>query len=393
MTDREVYIASAARTPVGAFQGALSDVSATELGATALRAAVERAGVPREAVEHTYMGCVLPAGLGQAPARQASRGAGLPDRTGAVTVNKVCGSGLYSAILGTRSILLGEADVIAAGGMESMSQAPYLLTKARQGYRMGNGEIVDSMIYDGLWDPYNDFHMGKAGELCAREYRLDREAQDEYASESYRRALAAQEEGAFAREIVPVTVRTRKGEVEVTEDEEPKRAKLDKMGQLRPAFDKEGTITAANASKIDDGAAAVILASKKAVDEHGLKPIARVLGYGGHAQAPEWFTTAPVGAVQQTLSRIGLKADDIDLWEVNEAFSAVAMAVGKDVGIARDRLNVRGGAVALGHPIGASGARILVTLLHAMEDRDVRRGLATLCLGGGEAVALAVERV
>ncbi|MFW5876023.1 MAG: thiolase family protein [Myxococcota bacterium] len=393
MTQREVFIVGAARTPIGAFSGALAEVPSTQLGATALRAALERAGVNPELVDHTFMGCVLPAGLGQAPARQASKAAGMPNATGAVTINKVCGSGLYAGILGTQNILLGDADIIAAGGMESMSRAPYLLPKARQGYRMGNGEIVDGMIVDGLWDPYNDFHMGRAGELCAREYAFDREAQDEFATESYRRAIGSQKEGAFEREIAPVTIQSRKGDVTVAEDEEPQRAKLDKMGQLKPAFEKEGTITAANASKVNDGGAAIVLASGEAVKKHGLKPLARVLGYGGHAQAPEWFTTAPVGAIKKTLTRLDLEPKDIDLWEVNEAFSAVAMAVAKDVGIDHQRLNVRGGAVALGHPIGASGARILVTLLHAMADRQARRGVASLCLGGGEAVALAVERV
>jgi acetyl-CoA C-acetyltransferase len=339
------------------------------------------------------MGCVLPAGLGQAPARQAAKAAGIPDSVPAVTLNKVCGSGLYASILGTKSILLGDADVVVAGGMESMTGAPYLLPKGRTGYRMGDGKVVDSMIRDGLWDPYNDFHMGNAGELCAREYRFSREAQDEYAKESYRRALAAQKEGAFEREITPVTIQTRKGDVTVSEDEEPGRGKLEKMGGLRPAFSKEGTITAANASKVNDGAAAVILASGKAVESHGLTPLAKVVSYGGHAQAPEWFTTAPVGAIQNALDRAQLKHADIDLWEINEAFSVVAMAVMKDAGIDHARVNVRGGAVALGHPIGASGARLITTLVHAMKDQGGRRGVASLCLGGGEAVALTVESV
>jgi acetyl-CoA C-acetyltransferase len=393
MSERDVFIVGAARTPIGAFLGGLADVPATVLGSAAIGAAVQRSGLSLDHVGQVYMGCVLPAGLGQAPARQAARGAKLPDRVPATTVNKVCGSGLYSAILGTKSIRLGDAEVVVAGGLESMSRAPYLLDRARQGLRMGHGQVTDAMVFDGLWDPYNDFHMGCAGELCAREYELSREAQDDFARTSYERALAAQKEGAFDREIVPVTVKTRQGEVQVTQDEEPGRGRLDKMPSLRPAFEKDGTITAANASKVNDGAAAVVLASGEAVHKHGLTPLARVLGYGGHAQAPEWFTTAPVGAIQNALGRLGLEAKDIDLWEVNEAFSAVAMAVMRDVGIDHGRLNVRGGAVALGHPIGASGARILVTLLHAMADRSARRGLATLCLGGGEAVALVVERV
>jgi acetyl-CoA C-acetyltransferase len=393
MAEREVFIVAAARTPIGAFQGALADVPATELGATAIRAALERAGIEGKDVGETYMGNVLPAGLGQAPARQAAKAAGIPDSVPAVTLNKVCGSGLYASILGTKSILLGDADVVVAGGMESMTGAPYLLPKGRTGYRMGDGKVVDSMIRDGLWDPYNDFHMGNAGELCAREYRFSREAQDEYAKESYRRALAAQKEGAFEREITPVTIQTRKGDVTVSEDEEPGRGKLEKMGGLRPAFSKEGTITAANASKVNDGAAAVILASGKAVESHGLTPLAKVVSYGGHAQAPEWFTTAPVGAIQNALDRAQLKHADIDLWEINEAFSVVAMAVMKDAGIDHARVNVRGGAVALGHPIGASGARLITTLVHAMKDQGGRRGVASLCLGGGEAVALTVESV
>lgn len=393
MTGREVFIVGAARTPIGAFQGALADVTAVQLGATAIRAALERSTVPSEAVGETYVGCVLPGGQGQAPGRQAARAAGLPDATPAVTVNKVCGSGLFAATLGAKSILLGDAEVVVAGGMESMTNAPYVLPKARSGYRMGHGELRDLMIHDGLWDPYHDFHMGKAGELCAREYGFTRDAQDAFAKESYRRALAAQDAGAFRSEIAPVTIKGRKGDVVVSEDEEPKRASLDKMGTLRAAFEENGTITAANASKINDGAAALVLASGEAVRKHGLRPIARVLGYAGHAQAPEWFTTAPVGACKNLLGRLGLAADDIDLWEINEAFSAVAMAAMRDLSIPHEKVNVRGGAVALGHPIGASGARVLVTLLSALTDLGKKRGIATLCLGGGEAVAMAVERV
>jgi len=281
---------------------------------------------------------------------------------------------------------------VVAGGMESMTNTPYLLPKARGGYRMGNGQIIDGMVHDGLWDPYNDFHMGMAGELCARELDFSREAQDAFAKQSYERAQAAQAAGKLAPEIVPVTIKTRKGETTVAEDEEPKRARLDKMAKLRPAFDKNGTITAANASKINDGAAALVLASGEAVKKHGLTVLARVVGYGGHAQAPEWFTTAPVGAIQRALTRTSLSTEDIDLWEINEAFSCVTMACAKKVEIDLDRTNVHGGAVALGHPIGASGARILTTLLYAMADRDQKRGLATLCIGGGEALAVVVER-
>ena len=393
MASREVFIVGAARTPIGSFQGALSDVSAVELGSVAIRAALERAGVSADAVDETFMGNVLTAGVGQAPARQAAKAAGVPDRVPATTVGKVCGSGLQSVILGTKSILLGDAEVVLAGGMESMTNAPYLLPQGRGGFRMGHGQVVDSMIHDGLWDPYKNWHMGNAGELCARELSFSREAQDVFSKASYQRALAAQERGDFAKEIVPVTVKTRKGEVVVAEDEEPKRANLEKMATLRPAFDKAGTITAANASKINDGAAALILASGQAVKERGLTPLARVVGYGAHAQAPEWFTTAPVGAIEAALKRTGLGKDDVDLYEVNEAFAVVAMATMQKVGIDHARVNPRGGAVALGHPIGASGARILTTLLYTMKDLGKRRGLATLCIGGGEAVAVIVEAV
>lgn len=393
MASREVFIVGAARTPIGSFQGALADVSATELGSVAIRAALERSGVSPEAVDETFMGNVLTAGLGQAPARQAAKAAGIPDRVPATTVGKVCGSGLQSVILGTKSILLGDAEVVLAGGMESMTNAPYLLPKARGGFRMGHGQVVDSMIHDGLWDPYHDWHMGNAGELCARELNFSREAQDEFAKASYQRALAAQERGDFAKEITPVTIKTRKGEVVVSEDEEPKRGNIEKMPSLRPAFDKAGTITAANASTLNDGASALILASGEAVKARGLTPIARVVGYGGHAQAPEWFTTAPVGAIEAALARTKLGKDDIDLYEVNEAFAVVAMATMQKIGIEHAKVNVRGGAVALGHPIGASGARILTTLVYAMKDLGKKRGLATLCIGGGEAVAVIVEAV
>ncbi|MCU0676524.1 MAG: thiolase family protein, partial [Myxococcota bacterium] len=296
-------------------------------------------------------------------------------------------------VLGTKSIRLEDAEIVVAGGMESMTKAPYLLPQAREGYRMGNGSIVDSMVHDGLWDPYGNFHMGNAGELCAKELGFSREAQDEFAKASYERALAAQKAGHFAKEIAPVTVKGRKGDVVVDADEEPGRGDFSKMPGLRPAFQKDGTITAANASKINDGGAALILASEAAVKKHGLVPRARIVGYGGHAQAPEWFTTAPVGAIEKTLARTGLSTNDIDLWEVNEAFSVVSMACITKANVPHDKMNVWGGAVALGHPIGCSGARILVTLLHALEARGGKRGLATLCIGGGEAVAVVIERV
>ncbi len=390
---REVFIASAARTPVGSYLGTLGAQSAPELGATAIRAALERAKLAPKQVEEVFMGNVLSAGIGQAPARQASLKAKIPDTVPTTTVSKVCGSGLQAVVFGAKTILLGDADIVVAGGMESMSNVPYYLTKARTGYRMGDDKIVDGMIFDGLWDPYGNFHMGVAGELCAREYGLSREAQDEFARESYRRAVAAQKEGLFTAEIAPVEIPQRKGNPIVSaDDEEPGRGDPEKFGMLRPAFKDEGTITAANASSINDGAAAVVLASEKALNAHGLTPLARVVGYGSAAQAPEWFTTAPVKAIEATLAKTGVKKDDIDLWEINEAFSCVGMACTRLAGLDPSKVNVRGGAVALGHPIGASGARILTTLLYAMQDRDAKRGLATLCIGGGEAVAMIVER-
>ncbi len=392
MSTPEVYICSAVRTPIGAFQGSLADVSATRLGATAVRAAIERAKIAPGDVGEVYLGNVLTAGEGQAPARQASIYAGIPDSVPCTTVGKVCGSGLMSVVLGTKSIRLGDADVVVAGGMESMSNVPYLLPNARKGYRMGNQSVVDGMVFDGLWDPYHDYHMGMAGELCARECNIPRDAQDDFARESYRRALAAQAEGKFNAEIVGVEIVGRKGTVTVTEDEEPRKGDPAKLATLRPAFDKNGTITAANASKINDGAAALVLASGDAVRRHGLTPLARVVGYGSVAQAPEWFTTAPAVAIQRTLTRLGLTLGDIDLFEVNEAFAVVALAVAQKTGLDLAKTNVHGGAVALGHPIGASGARILATLVHAMVLRNARRGLATLCIGGGEAVAVVVER-
>jgi acetyl-CoA C-acetyltransferase len=388
-----VFIVGAARTPIGAFLGSLSAISAPRLGAVAIRAALERARITPDLVGEVFMGNVLSAGIGQAPARQASIYGGIPNTVPCTTVNKVCGSGLQAAVLGAKSLLTGDADIVVAGGMESMSNVPYYLTGARNGYRMGDGKVVDGMLFDGLWDPYNDFPMGKAGELCAKEYGLDRKAQDAFARESYERARKATASGAFAAEIVPVPVPQKKGEpLLVAIDEEPDKGDPAKFDKLRPAFDPEGTITAGNASSIDDGAAAVVLASGAAVKRHGLEPLARVVGWGAAAQAPEWFTTAPAKAIEGTLARLSLSAKDIDLWEINEAFSCVAMACTRLVKIDPERVNVRGGAVALGHPIGASGARVLVTLLHAMRDLGQKRGLATLCIGGGEAVAMVVER-
>jgi acetyl-CoA C-acetyltransferase len=388
-----VYVVSAARTPVGAFLGSLSSLAAPRLGAVAIQAALERAKLAPEAVDEVFMGNVLSAGIGQAPARQASIFAGLPNTVPTTGVSKVCGSGLQAVVLGARAVALGDADVVVAGGMESMSNVPYYLPKGRTGYRMGDGAIVDGMIFDGLFDPYHKFPMGEAVELCAKEFAISREAQDAFAHESYRRALAAQKDGSFKSEIAPVEVSGGKGEKTlVAEDEEPKRYLPEKMPGLKPAFKKDGTITAANASKIDDGAAAVVLASERAVKERGLRPLARVVGYGSAAQAPEWFTTAPAVAIDKTLAKLGLRTGDIDLYEINEAFAVVTMACSTKCGLDPVAVNVRGGAVALGHPIGASGARVLTTLLYAMEQKNAKRGLATLCIGGGEAVALVVER-
>jgi acetyl-CoA C-acetyltransferase len=392
MTSREVFICSAVRTPIGAFQGALADVVAPRLGAVAIKAALERAKVSAAEVGEVYMGNVLSAGVGQAPARQASLYAEIPNTVPCTTVGKVCGSGLMSVVLGAKSVLLGDAEVVVAGGMESMSNVPYYLPTARKGMRMGNQTVVDGMVHDGLWDPYKNFHMGNAGEICAKERNISRDAQDAFAKESYRRAIAAQREGRFDAELTAVTVAGRKGDVVVSVDEEPGRGDPEKMASLKPAVDKAGTITAANASKINDGASALVLASGDAVKRLGLTPLARVVGYGGAAQAPEWFTTAPAKAIDVTLKKLGLTVADIDLWEVNEAFAVVALAVGQEAGLDLAKVNVHGGAIALGHPIGASGARVLTTLVHAMTSRGAKRGLATLCIGGGEAVAVVIER-
>jgi acetyl-CoA C-acetyltransferase len=388
-----VYIVSAVRTPIGTFLGSLADLTAPKLGSAAIKAALERAKVSPDRVDEVFFGNVLSAGIGQAPARQASRGAGLPDKVPTTTVSKVCGSGLQSVVFGARAIALGDAEVVVTGGMESMSNAPYYLQKARSGYRMGNGELVDGMIYDGLWDPYSNTHMGQSGELCAKEFGFTREAQDDFTKESYRRALAAQKEGKFADEIVAVEVPQRKGDPKRVElDDEPGRGDVAKMGTLKPAFAKDGTITAANASKINDGASAVVLASERAVKEQGLTPLARIVGYGAAAQAPEWFTTAPAVAIDETTKRLGIAKSDIDLYEINEAFAVVAMACAQKCDIDLARVNVNGGAVALGHPIGASGARILTTLVHALRGRSAKRGLASICIGGGEAIAMVLER-
>ncbi len=389
---KEVVITSAVRTPIGSFQGALAPLSAPALGAVVVREAVRRAGAQPDQVERVYLGCVLSAGLGQAPARQAAIHAGLPVSVGAVTINKVCGSGLQAVMFARREILVGDAEVIVAGGMESMTNAPYVIPTARGGLRMGHGKIVDSMIHDGLWDPYSDVHMGTCGDKVAERYSFSREDQDDFAKRSYERALAAHEQGKFKEEIVPVEIPQRRGDpLVVDRDEEPGRANLAKMASLRPAFAKTGTVTAANASTLNDGAAALLVTSGEKADALGLTKIARVVADASVAVEPEWFTIAPVHALAKLYERTGTKPGDWDLYEVNEAFSGVTMAAIKEHNLDPDRVNVHGGAVSLGHPIGCSGARVLVTLLHALRDRGEKRGVATLCIGGGEAVALAVE--
>ena len=388
-----VVILSARRTPIGAFQGVLAPVTAPQLGAAAIRGAIESAGITPEQVDEVIMGCVLPAGLGQAPARQAALAAGIPNSIPATTMNKMCGSALKAIMMAADQIRAGEAGVMVAGGLESMTNAPYLLPKARSGYRMGHGEVLDHMFYDGLQSAWDGQMMGCFAENTAGRYQFSRADQDAFAAESVRRALAAVESGAFAKEIVPVTVKGRKGEVVVDRDETPFTCDIAKIPQLKPAFRKDGTVTAASSSSISDGAAAVVLASESAAAKIGAKPLAKIVAYASHSQEPEWFTIAPVGAIQKVLARTGWKASDVDLFEVNEAFATVAMSAAKEIGIAADKLNVNGGACALGHPVGATGARIVATLLHALIARGGRRGIASLCIGGGEAVAIAIERV
>jgi acetyl-CoA C-acetyltransferase len=389
---KNLVVLSAARTPVGSFLGKLSSLPAPALGSVAIRAALERAGVKPDEVEQVVFGNVLQAGQGQAPARQASLGAGIPNSVPCVTVHKVCGSGMRAVMDVGNAIQAGEYDVAVAGGMESMSNAPYLLDKGRSGLRMGHGTLVDSMIKDGLWDPYKDQHMGNCAELCVAKYKFTREEQDAFALESYKRSQNATKSGAFADEIAPVEVPQKKGDaLRVDADEEPFSAPLEKMPTLKPSFQKDGSVTAANSSKINDGAAALVVTSEEKAKEKGWKPIARIVAHAGVAQAPEWFTTAPVGAIQKLLAKTGLKVEDIDLWEINEAFAAVAMAAIKELNLPADRVNVHGGAVALGHPIGASGARILTTLIHALRKQGKKRGIAAICIGGGEATAMLVE--
>ncbi|HEY6578503.1 MAG TPA: acetyl-CoA C-acyltransferase, partial [Rhizomicrobium sp.] len=391
MSANDTVILSGARTPMGAFQGELASKSAPELGAAAISAALARAELAPEQIEETLMGCVLPAGVGQAPARQASRFAGLPDSVPCTTVSKVCGSGMKAVMIGGDQLAAGRANIVVAGGMESMTNAPYLLPKARGGYRLGHGEIKDHMFFDGLEDAYEHRLMGTYAEDAARHYQFTRAAQDSFATESLMRARRAQSDGAFAAEIVGVKISARGGESEVVLDEQPRRADPAKIPTLKPAFSKDGTVTAANSSSISDGAAALVLAREDFASKQGLKPLARIVAQASHAAEPRWFTTAPVGAIEKVLKQAGWSKDDVDLYEINEAFACVAMIAMRDLNLPHDKVNVNGGACALGHPIGASGARIIVTLLNAMERRGLKRGVAALCIGGGEATAVAIE--
>ncbi|HPA52156.1 MAG TPA: thiolase family protein [Thermoanaerobaculia bacterium] len=391
---KNVLVLSATRTPIGTFLGSLAPLTASEIGARALKSCLERTEIPGYRVDQVLLGNVLQAGQGQAPARQALIAAGLPRSTGAVTIHKVCGSGMRAVMDGANAIRAGEHEIVLAGGMESMSNAPYLLPKGRTGMRMGHGQLVDGMIHDGLWDPYKNVHMGNCAEMCAAKYAFTREAQDAFSMESYQRARRANDSGDFRAEMVPVSIEGKKGTVVVDRDEEPFATpleKLEKMGSLKPAFQKDGTVTAANSSKIDDGAAALLLATEAVAQETGAKPLGRIVSFASHAHEPEWFTTAPSFAAKKALEKAGIPLSQIDLFEVNEAFAVVTMAFVKDLEVDPNRVNVNGGAVAMGHPIGASGARILVTLLHALRARKKKYGLAAICIGGGEATAMVVE--
>jgi len=387
-----IVILSSVRTPIGSFQGDLAALPAPRLGAIAIQGALAKAGAEPGGVSDVFFGNVLQAGLGQAPARQAALYAGLQPSTRCATFNKVCGSGLEAVLAASRALTVGDATMAVAGGMESMSNAPYLLLKARSGYRLGHQQVVDGLINDGLWDPYNNLHMGNCAESCAAKYSFTRELQDAFAIESFRRANAAQKEGRFVQEITPVEITDAKGGVtRIETDEGPAKVKYDKIPSLKPAFQKDGTITAANASTLNDGAAALILTIDKHATAKNLKPVARIVAYGSHSQEPKWFTTAPVQAAQSALSKAGWNIKDVDLWEVNEAFAVVPMSFMKDLGVAHEKVNVRGGAIALGHPIGASGARILVTLIASLKERGLKRGVAAICIGGGEGLAMCIE--
>ena len=392
MDTNTTYICYAGRTAIGKMGGAFANTPAPRLAAAVVKDALEKTGLDGTSVDEIAIGQVLAGGVGQAPARQAALYGGLPQSVCATTLNKVCGSGIKTVMMGDQAIRLGDSDVVFAGGMESMTLAPHLLPGARAGYRFGKAEVLDHMQHDGLWDPYNDVPMGNCGEICAKEYSFTREQQDAFAIESYKRARLATENGFFKNEIVPVTIKNRKGEAIVETDEEPFSVDLEKLPKLRPAFDKDGTITAGNASSINDGAALVVLASEDALKKYDLKPLAKILGQASYAHAPQMFTTAPVHCIKKVLSKTNLSVSDIDLWEINEAFSVVPMAAMQELSIPKEKTNIHGGAVSLGHPIGCSGTRILVTLLHAMVRNEMKYGLATLCIGGGEASAVVVER-
>ncbi len=390
---KEVYIVSAARTPIGSFNGALSSISATKLGAAAIKGALDKIKLAPGEVQQAYMGCVLQGNLGQAPARQAAKFAGLPNETQCTTINKVCASGLKSIVIGAQNIMLGDAEVVVAGGMENMSATPYYLDQARTGYRLGNGTVIDGVVKDGLTDVYHQNHMGNSAELCAKEYNISREAQDAFAIESYTRAAKAWKAGNFTEEVTPVTVSSKKGDIVVSEDEEYKQVNFEKIPQLKPVFDKAGTVTAANASTLNDGAAALILMSKEKAEKLGLKPLARIIGYADAEQAPEWFTTTPSKAIPAAVAKAGLKMSDIQYFEINEAFSVVSIANNQLMNLDPTKVNINGGAVAIGHPLGASGARIVVTLLNVLKQQNARYGAAGICNGGGGGSAIVIERL
>ncbi|MCC6864798.1 MAG: acetyl-CoA C-acetyltransferase [Ignavibacteria bacterium] len=391
---KEAVIISGARTPIGSFNGGLSGFSATQLGAIAVKEAIRRAEIKPEEIDEVLIGNVLQGGLGQAPARQASIAAGIPNTVSATTINKVCGSGLKSVMFGQQAIKSGDAEIIVAGGMESMTNAPYILKKARNGYRMGNGEIFDLMIHDGLWDPYGNKHMGLLGEQCAAEYKVTRKQQDDYAKGSYEKAIDAIKNGYFKEAIVPVEMKDKKGNVSYFDtDEDPGKVNFEKALSLKPVFEKEGTITAFNASNINDGAGAVVIISEERAAKHSVKPMAKILAQATHSHAPEWFTTAPGYVIDKVCKKAGLKKDDIDLFEINEAFAVVSCAVNQIAGIDPAKVNVTGGAIAIGHPIGASGARLLITLMYNLHRMNKRYGLVTLCNGGGEATAMIIEKI
>lgn len=391
MSQDSVVIVSAARTPMGGLAGSFSNVRSPELGAVAIRAAIERAGISAELVDEVIMGCVLPAGLGQAPARQAARSAGVPDASGATTINKMCGSGMKAVMLAHDQIKAGMVDTMIAGGMENMTQAPYLLPKARQGMRMGHGTVIDHMFFDGLEDAYEGGLMGSFAQRSADQYQITREAMDDFAIRSLERSLKAIEAGDFAEEIAPVTIKERGGELVVSIDEQPGKARIDKIRQLKPAFAKDGTVTAANSSSISDGGSALLLMRESVAKERGLTPLARIVAHATHAQLPAEFTIAPIGSINKVLDRAGWKKEEVDLFEINEAFAVVTMLAIQELGLDEEKVNIHGGACALGHPIGSSGSRIMVTLLHALKQKGLKRGVASLCIGGGEATAVAVE--